>query len=95
MPDRPNRSIVYDPDFDAQLTAIKGDFFAAEECLQGLLWILVRDPEAGFLSDTPHVWYFPLVRSDFPPVTVFYTFNDTELCFLGIERLDAGNGHGH
>lgn len=93
-PDRPNRAISYTPEFDEHLAAISGDFYRADECLQGLEWVLVRDPTLGYQSHAaPNVWYYPLVRGDFPPVCVFYTFNDEKLCFLDIRRLDEGNGH--
>jgi len=95
MPDRPNRAIIYEPQYVSELESICPDQFRADECLQGLLWVLVQDPRQGFQSSDPDVWYFPLVRKDFPPVYVFYTFNDEQLCFLSIRRLDEGNGHGH
>jgi len=93
-PDRPNRAIIYEPQYVSELEAIEPDQFRADECLQGLLWVLVQDPTQGFRSNDPDVWYFPLVRRDFPPVYVFYAFNDEKLCFLSIRRLDEGNGHG-
>ena len=93
MPDRPNRAIIYESQYLAELEQIQPDFFRADESLAGLLWVLVRDPTQGYQSRTaPDVWYYPLVRGDFPPVTVFYTFNDERLCFLSIRRLDEGNG---
>ncbi|MEX2118412.1 MAG: hypothetical protein WD847_02280 [Pirellulales bacterium] len=93
--ERPNRSIVYEERFDRELEQIEPDFVQADECLRGLEWAFVRRPELGYQSSQDSkVWYFPLVRDDFPPVCVFYTFDDKSLCFLSI-RLMPGNGSDH
>jgi len=90
---RRNRTVTYDPLYDQQLAEIHPDFFRADECLGGLLEVLLKDPTLGYQSRAePNVWYYPLARDDFPPVTVFYTFDDARLVFLSIRRLDEGNG---
>jgi hypothetical protein len=93
-PDRPSRAIIYEPQYTAELERIEPDFFRADECLSGLLWVLIRDPTLGYQStDDPNVWFYPLHRDDFPGVVVYYTFDDTKLCFLSIRRIDELNGH--
>lgn len=94
MAARKSRSVIYDDLYNQQLEAIHPDFFRADECLSGLLEVLLKDPTLGYQSHSePNVWYYPLVRDDFPPVSVFYTFDDARLIFLSIRRLDSGNGH--
>ncbi len=92
-PEDKSRRIVYEPQWDIELAAICADFFRADECLSGLEWVLIRAPTLGYRVGNSNVWYFPLVRDDFPPVYVYYTFDDEAIYFLSIRRLDAGNGH--
>lgn len=85
---------MYDPLYDQQLSEIEPDFFRTDECLSGLLEAMLKNPRLGYCSRLePSVWYYPLVREDFPPVFVFYTSDDTRLVFLSIRRLSDGNGH--
>ncbi|MBI1899492.1 MAG: hypothetical protein HYS13_00080 [Planctomycetia bacterium] len=89
------RDIVYEPQFDDELAQIQPDFWRADEAMQGVEHLLGRFPQVGYQVQDSPVWYFPLLNpvEDFPPVYIFYTFDDKQVFFLSIRRMSTGNGH--
>ena len=88
------REVIYEPQFDDELTRIQPDFFRADECLQGAEWLLARAPEQGYRGNPrSSVWILPVVDvPNFPPVVIYYTFDDRYVYMLSIQLGSTGNG---
>ncbi len=82
------RTIVTDDNFDNALKKIRKDFKRTEEAYRGIEWILSRNPNKGKrLSPDSSVWIISITEgiSDLPPCTIYYTFDNVEVCLLYIE----------
>jgi hypothetical protein len=87
------RTIVREQLFEKQLKRIEKDFERADQFIQGVEWVLCKNPEAGYqVRDDSPVWGIaaqPDLTAE--PVVVYYTFNDTHVYLLSI-RAVAANG---
>jgi hypothetical protein len=90
----PRRLILW-PRFETEWAEIARAKPRAAEYLDGLEWLLTRDPFAGFQSEKhPNLWYFPLLQPEGPPLQVIYMFTSQLIWFLSVHLLDETNGHG-
>lgn len=80
------RSIVRTDEFERELLLVEPDVARSDEFLEGVEWLLSRDPVAG-LQLNNRVW--SLDTSEFAliePLTVYYTFDDKRVWLLAIRR---------
>jgi hypothetical protein len=80
------RTIVRTKEFERNLLLIEPDVSRSDEFLEGVEWVLARDPDIG-LRLTEDVW--SLDTSEFAliePMTVYYTFDDDHVWLLSIRR---------
>lgn len=79
------RAVVQTTRFELELLAFEPDVARSDEFLEGVEWVLSRDPELGLrLSD--EVW--ALDTSEYAlikPMTVFYTFDEQTVWLLSIQ----------
>lgn len=83
------RDVSYEHEFDAELKGIEDDFERADKLIQGIEWVLQRDPESGTkVSTNPPVWFIPAIEVVDLPYVIFYTFDDRKVCMLSIRVAD-------
>lgn len=86
----PNRTVVEDeyggvPTFRNELLAIEPNSAAADELIEGAVWVLSRDPRQGVqLSPHSPLWYFEIVGPHH--CILYYTFDDNEVLLISIQR---------
>jgi hypothetical protein len=86
------REIVYEAAYDVAMKAIGGgDFFLADEFLEGIEWLVQRSPESGRpIEEGSAVHYFcGSSTPGLPAATIYYTFNDRKVWFLDIHLGDT------
>ena len=84
--DNAYRHIIVEEDyFRLQLKRIQPDAKRADEFIDGVKWVLSRDPTMGIqVSDT--VWFIAMADSpENISVNLYYTFNESHVYFLAIE----------
>ena len=84
----PNRKIIEEPSFRRELTAIESDPRAADELLEGALWVLSRNPTqgqhlGGYYSLT---WYVTIARPGKSQLVLYYTFDAEEVLLVSIQE---------
>ena len=81
------RTIVYEKTFDAALAEIQPSFERADEFLQGVEWILRRNPSFGVCLDEALNLWMVAAADVFPEsYAIWYTFDAKKVCFLSISR---------
>ena len=77
--------IVEEHYFTLQLHRIHKDAKRADEFIDGVKWVLARNPIAGFqVSDS--VWFLPMTDApETVSVNIYYTFNERSVYLLAIE----------
>jgi hypothetical protein len=78
------RTIVKNPRFEEEMTAIEEDVKRADDFLNGVEKILRREPECGTRLGRSHVWFIPGWTVD---LNIYYTFNDDEVFLLSICKM--------
>lgn len=80
------RSAQYDHRFEAQLQSFQPDFWRHDEFMQGVEWVLCRDPMRGFqTAESSSVWVFPAQGNNgVPDCAIYYAFNMNYVFFLSI-----------
>lgn len=85
------RDIVEENSFSEQLAALEDNAKRADELIQGVGWILARNPRMGWqVSPESKVWMI-FSNSDFADIddlTIYYTFNAEHVYLLAIEKAD-------
>lgn len=80
------RGIVRTEQFERELLLVEPDVSRSDEFLDGVEWLLSRDPTVGTsLNDA--VW--SIDTSEFAlitPMTLYYTFDDERVFFLALRR---------
>jgi len=78
------RGVVEDPKFTAEFKAISIKHPRAAEFLEGVRFILQRDPSAGYKWGD--IWCLSSVgwASGLPLMTVFYVFDDESVRLLSV-----------
>ena len=83
------RSVVYEHAFDEQMRAFQPDFFLYDQFLQGIEWILGREPTYGTFINDSNVWVLACDGSyGVPNVVIYYTFNANYVYMLGVESTE-------
>lgn len=85
----PNRTVIEDnPPFRRELLAIEPDPKAADELLEGVIWVLSRDPRQGqhFGGHYSLTWYFIITRPGKSQLVLYYTFDDKEVLLVSIQE---------
>ena len=84
------RTVVFQPRFLSDLTALIADPRAAHEFVEGAEYVLARDPEAGlpWLEVEPVIWTMGMAPIDGKTVTLLYTFDAETVWFTGIRKID-------
>ena len=83
------RQILKDPEFERQLSQIDSDPKRADKLLEGLEWLVSRDPESGTRVDPKSsVWAYHSTdnAAGLTPVIIYYTFNSHSVILLAIDR---------
>lgn len=81
------REIVEAPRFAAELKAIEKNVRRADEFVDGVKWVLSRDPRAGTQIDKTRVFFIPIAESAaVGPAVLFYTYDDDHIYFLSIRK---------
>lgn len=79
---KPLRGVTYEHEFDSDAKLVSSDFFRMDAFLQGVEWVLARDPTAG-TQITENVWCISVAPVDgLPRAMVYYTFNRNNIWFL-------------
>jgi len=87
---KPGYQIIHQPEFDKELAALQGNLAEGDEFVQGVTWLLSRDPtRGGQLNEW--VWYVPYGGPDNARVLVYYTFSrqKKEVYLLSIRKAAA------
>lgn len=87
MPPRNRRSIVFGGSFAEQVRAIRAKHPRVREFLDGVYFILERDPSVG--GKWGSLWFLSSVdeAAELPVVTLFYTFDDKKVILHSIIGL--------
>jgi hypothetical protein len=83
------RNAVHQPEFVAKLRLLLPDFERADEFVRGVEWILCRDPHSGTEIGRTNVWFLPAADIFPQPLSIFYTFSQTEVFLLDVVSLPA------
>ena len=85
------REIWHEQQFSRELHDLEASIRRADEFLKGADWILCRYPEAGTkISDSPPVWFLPIVDiPGLPSIAIYYTFDDENVWYLSIQATDS------
>jgi len=88
---QPLRTVIHEQEFSSQLEAIEADFWRAEEFLEGLEWILARDPSKGvfLISEPPIRAFYTNLGKGLKRAIVYYTYSDEEVYLLSITEAVA------
>jgi hypothetical protein len=79
------RTIIKNPRFEAELLQIEPNIQRADAFIEGVEWLLCREPQIGTRLGHSHVYFVPGWTID---LNVYYTFNDDEVFFLSICRME-------
>ena len=83
------RTVREEPLFLEQLAKIEPDVQRADEFLEGVVWLLSREPGYGTQIQTgSSVWAVPAVFSPaMNQLTVYYTFDNNQVYLLSIVNM--------
>jgi len=80
------REVIREPAFEDELhVLISRNPREADEFIEGAEYILARNPESGIMAlDAPPLWFMPMAAAGGKQVTLYYTFDETSVLFVGI-----------
>lgn len=83
------RTVVYGHKFESAMQDIQPNYYRADEFLRGIEWLLTAWPECGDpIRPNSPVWILATDASlGVPAASIYYTFNDTEVCLKFIRPL--------
>lgn len=80
------REIVFEKSFEASLKAIEEDDIRADEFINGVEWVLLRDPESGHRI-SGNLWFIAEeTAGSAVPLCIYYTFSETQINLLAIHK---------
>ncbi len=80
------REVVETAEFRQELSKIEKTAKRADEYIDGMIWVLARDPSSGVLVNTSgNVWMISTNPSLPVQMVVYYTFDLTKVYLLWIE----------
>lgn len=84
------REVVYTPEFEESLRSIDGDPVRADEFVRGVEYEICRRPELGDrVAEGLEVYGRAITdRPGYPPVVLYYAFNQTHIFLLNIIKFD-------
>jgi hypothetical protein len=80
-----HRTIIREPRFEKELSAIVPKVERADEFLEGVENILCREPQYCHKIGNSHVYFIPGWTVD---LNIYYTFNDEEVFLLSICKME-------
>ena len=86
----PFRGLVLDEQFEAEFKQLEPDDRTRDEILEGIDWVLSREPQKGSFSEGEGVW----IREVCDPKTrrrfwLFYTFTERHVILISIKKPSA------
>jgi hypothetical protein len=86
-PPQKHREIVEEHRFVEELRAIVKHARRSDEFIDGVKWVLCREPRAGTRIGKTHVFFLPIADSSVvDPVILFYTYDKDHVYFLSIRK---------
>jgi hypothetical protein len=86
MPGRQRlRTVIHESRFTRELKALEPKLERSEEFLDGIEWVLARNPGAGTRIRSSAVWSLAASFADGTPVIVYYTASVHTVSLLSIE----------
>jgi hypothetical protein len=76
-------TIVEEPRFAGELSALTHDPIRADEFMEGAKWMLAKKPEAG-VKLTEDIWYLPMLLQN---VTLYCRFDENSVYLLSIRSI--------
>ena len=85
------RTIIKSHRFEVELRHIRHDAKATDEFVEAAEWALARRVNIGTqVATDPPVWFLPIADMErVVPVILFYTFDESSVYFLSIQRAPA------
>jgi hypothetical protein len=83
------RTCCWQPRFAAELKRIEPDARYADEIIEGVDWILARNPTWGTNIPNTQIWH--IVSRDIPKkrnLLIYYTFTDDTVYLLSVLETD-------
>ena len=82
------RRAIREHRFERELRALIGNAIRADEFVEAAEFLLIRDPEIGFQAAAGStVWFLPMAPIDDVQVSLYYTFDDSTVWLLSIQRV--------
>lgn len=90
MPD-PLRTVIWEREFEQDFVRLRARARRIEDFVNGAEWVLSRDPYQGVQIPHTRTWVLTSRPGVYRlrPVTLYYTFDDSEVHFLSIEFASA------
>jgi len=83
------RKIARRPEYELAVANIGEEYARARQFIAGAEWSISRSPESdGVCIPEIDVWQASLSGPGFPSHYIYYTFDDTTVRFLAIQRRD-------
>ena len=79
-------SIIRDPRFEREMAAIESDPLKADEYLEGIDWVLERDPYAGNPVSLAFKVYMLHIARDtegLKPIAIYYLIEEPNISLIG------------
>lgn len=78
-------TVVESQNFEADRARISNDIRRMDEILQGVYWVLSREPFRGKQTSANNIWAIT-TRSvqDIPSLAIYYTFNEEQVILLSV-----------
>jgi len=83
-----HRTIEWDAGFEASLMLLVTSIEEADELLDGVTWVLSRNPGRGLRFEATSVFYIDVQHLDGRRLELFYTFDTEKVYFLHIAKKE-------
>lgn len=82
------RRVIREHRFERELRALISNAIVADQFVEAAEFLLARDSEIGFqIIAGSAVWFLPMAPIDDVQVSLYYTFNESTVWLLSIERV--------
>lgn len=82
------RDVVWDARFENELADLSLKILRLEDAVDGLEWVLAREPERGTQVAGTDIYAWP-VQTYFSQALVYYRFDDRQVSLLSIRESEA------
>lgn len=80
--------VVRELTFEEEAMFLLGDEKEADVFVEGAEYLLARDPHAGhFIGGDPPLWFMPMAPIKGQQVSLFYTFDELTVFFMGLRAV--------